>query len=497
MTTFKEIGLIRHPDRFFIDGKWVAPSSSDTIDVIAPATEEVFVTVAAAREADIDRAIASARQAFDHGPWPRMSHAERAQFLRAFAHEFERRSGDLAAAWPSETGVTYALAQHFIPSLTRIFEYYADLADTYAFTEYHQPSDGYGVGMLVREPVGVVGMIIPWNSPSHLMAVKLAPALLAGCTVIIKTSPEAPVEGLVMAEIAETIGLPAGVINVVTADRQPSEALVRNPSVDKISFTGSTAAGRHIGALCAQRLARCTLELGGKSPALVMDDADIGAVAERLAQATRVLTGQVCAALTRVIVEESRHDALVDALSASLESTNVGDPYDASTQMGPLAMRRQRDRVEEYITRGQADGALLATGGRRPAHLDRGFFIEPTVFGRVNNSAAIAQEEVFGPVICVIPARDERQMIEIANDSIFGLNAAVFTNDLSRMLNIGRQLRSGGVAQNALRVDSLIGFGGVKQSGIGREGGAEGLSAYLETKVIMLDEDPRATGGVA
>lgn len=491
MTIFKGIDLIRHPDRFLIGGEWVSPSSSDTIDVIAPATEEVFITVAAAVEADIDRAVAAAREAFDRGPWPRMSHAERADMMRALAREFERRSADLAAAWPSETGATHALAKAFLATLPGIFDYYAGLADTYPFTEYHQPSDGYGVGMLVREPVGVVGMIIPWNSPSHMITIKLAPALLAGCTVIIKTSPEAPVEGMIFAEIAEAVGLPAGVINVVTADRQSSEALVRNPSVDKISFTGSTAVGRHIGALCAQRVARCTLELGGKSPALVMNDADIEVVAETVSQATRVLTGQVCAALTRVIVEESRHDALVEALTASFQQIRVGDPYDASTDMGPLAMRRQRDRVEDFIARGQADGAVLATGGRRPSHLNRGFFIEPTVFGRVDNRATIAQDEIFGPVICVIPARDEEQMIAIANDSIFGLNAAVFTSDQSTMLRIGRKLRSGGVAQNALRVDSLIGFGGFKQSGIGREGGVEGLSAYLETKVIILDEDPR------
>jgi betaine-aldehyde dehydrogenase len=493
MKTFKTTDLIRHPDRFFIGGEWIAPSSSDTFNVIAPATEEVFLTVAAAREADIDRAVASARQAFDRGPWPRMSHRDRGEALRALAREFERRAGDIASAWPSEMGATHAVAKALTASLPASYDFYANLADTFPFTEYHQPSDGYGVGMLVREPVGVVGLIIPWNAPIALITYKLAPALLSGCTVIIKSSPEAPVAGLVIAEIAEAIGLPAGVINVVTADRQASEALVRNPGVDKISFTGSTAVGRHIGALCAQRIARCTLELGGKSPALVLDDADVSVVAEVLSQSTRLLTGQVCAALTRVIVEESKHDALVDALSASFQKIRIGDPYDAGIDMGPLAMRRQRDRVEEYIARGQADGAILATGGNRPRHLDRGFFIEPTVFGRVDNCAAIAQEEIFGPVICVIPARDDQQMIDIANDSIFGLNATVFSNDTSRIVGIGRKLRSGTVAQNAFRMDSMIGFGGFKQSGIGREGGAEGVSPYLETKVIMLDEDPRGT----
>ena len=380
------------------------------------------------------------------------------------------------------------MASAMAETLPSLYEFYASIADSFPFYEHHTPSDGYGAGLLVREPVGVVAMIVPWNASAFLASCKIAPALLAGCTMVLKSSPEAPSAGYLLAEIAEAIGLPAGVLNVVTADRAASESLVRNPDVDKVSFTGSSVAGRRIASLCGERIARYTLELGGKSAALLLDDYDVGAAAEMISQSTRVLTGQVCAALTRVIVEESKHDDFVEALSESFQKIRIGDPYDPLTDMGPLAMARQRDRVEDYITKGQAEGAILASGGRRPAHLDRGFYIEPTVFSRVDNRSTIAQEEIFGPVICVIPARGDKQMIELANDSLFGLNASVFTNDNDRAYTVGRKLRSGGVAQNAFRADPTIGFGGFKQSGMGREGGVEGLLHYLESKIMLLDQ---------
>jgi aldehyde dehydrogenase (NAD+) len=293
-----------------------------------------------------------------------------------------------------------------------------------------------------------------------------------------------------MAEIAEDIELPPGVLNVVTADREVSELLVRDHRVDKIAFTGSTAAGRKIGSICGERIARCTLELGGKSAALILDDADIGAAAAALARAECMMSGQVCSSLTRIVVPRNRHDEFADALAARFSAVQVGDPFDAATQMGPLAMERQRDRVEGYIAKGIEEGATLVTGGGRPKHLRRGYYIEPTVFANVDNKQVIAQEEIFGPVLSVIPADDDSQAIDIANDTIYGLNAAVFTPDVARAREVAAELRSGTVGHNNFRMDLGTAFGGFKQSGIGREGGREGLLPYLETKTVLLDEAP-------
>ena len=484
--------LIRHPGKFFIGGQWVAPSSDDTIDVITPSTEECFVTVAAAQDADINRAVAAARQAFDEGPWPRMSHAERAGYMRAIAEKMRERSPELTRIWTSEMGVARQLAEPWVPGISSGFDYYAGLADTFPFVERHEAlhSPGSAIGLLVHEPVGVVGAIVPWNGPLVLATYKIAPALIAGCTVVLKSSPETPGEGLVLAEIAEEVGLPAGVLNVVTAEREASETLVRHPGVDKITFTGSTAVGKRIASICGERIARCTLELGGKSAAVILDDADIEAVAEMLSQGVRVLTGQVCSSLTRYIVARERHDDLVEAVSAAFAKIKVGDPFDAATEMGPLAMRRQRERVESYIEKGKSEGATLAAGGKRPSHLNRGFFIEPTIFANVDNRMSIAQEEIFGPVVSVIPADSEEHAIALANDSVFGLNASVFTADANRAYNVARQLRAGTVGHNAFRSDLSIAFGGFKQSGIGREGGIEGLRPYLEAKTVILNAVP-------
>ena len=375
----------------------------------------------------------------------------------------------------------------------RAFDYYAGLADTFPFEEEATPEAGQ-FGLIVREPVGVVGAIIPWNAPLIMITYKVAPALLAGCTVVLKCSPEAPGEGYVLAEVARAIGLPDGVLNVVTADREVSELLVRDPRVDKITFTGSTAAGRRIGSICGERIARCTLELGGKSAAVILDDMDLATAAGTLAAFECFLAGQVCSSLTRIVVTRSRHDELVDALAQSFSQVQVGDPFDPQTQMGPLAVRRQRDRVEGYIAKGVAEGATLAAGGGRPKHLERGWFIEPTVFGNVDNSSTIAQEEIFGPVLSVIPADDEQHAIAIANDTIYGLNASVFTNDVDRARDVARQLRSGTVGHNAFRTDFTMAFGGFKQSGIGREGGTEGLHPFLETKSVILEGRPAGYG---
>ena len=491
MTTARStIAPIRCPDRLFIGGEWVKPSSAGVFSIIAPATEDIYLHVAEADEADINRAVAAARNAFDHGPWPRLSHAERAGYLRAIADGLDERAGDVAQTWPNEMGILYSIAQSFAGSMGNIYRYYAGLADTFAFEETHRPTAGGEFGLLVREPVGVVAAIIPWNAPINLIANKLAPALIAGCTVIIKASPEAPSSAYIMAEIAEAAGLPAGVINVVTADRGASEVLVSHPGVDKVSFTGSTAAGRRIAAICGDRIARYTLELGGKSAAVILDDYDVEAAAASLVGPACLMSGQVCSSLTRVVVSRGRHDAMVEALSAQFGAVTVGDPFDAAMQIGPIAMRRQRDRIEQLIAAGEKEGAQLAVGGRRPAHLNRGFFIEPTVFGNVDNHSTLAREEIFGPVVSVIPADDEAQAVEIANDTIYGLNNSVFTNDPDRAYRVARQLRSGTVGHNNFRTDFGIAFGGFKQSGVGREGGIEGLLPYLESKTVILEGRP-------
>lgn len=481
--------VIAHPDRFFIDGAWVAPSSKASFAVINPATEERWLTVAEGQAADMDHAITAARHAFDEGPWPMLTHAERAAYLHAMGTALKDRVDELANIWTSEMGVLHGISRAGVAASVDVFHYYASLADSFAFQERHKPAVGQ-VGLLVREPVGVVAAIIPWNAPFKLLAYKIAPALLAGCTVVLKPSPEAPGSAYLVAEVAEQIGLPKGVLNMVVADRDVSERLVRSPAIDKVTFTGSSAAGKRIGAICGERIARCTLELGGKSAAILCDDYDVEAVATTLAGSTPVMTGQVCASLTRVIVPAARHDALVEAMAAEFARLRVGDPFDPATQMGPLATARQRDIVESYVQAGRSDGAILATGGGRPAHLNRGFYVEPTLFAGVDNNMKIAREEIFGPVVSVIPAASEAQAIAIANDSPFGLNAAVFTNDPDRALAAARRLRSGTVGQNGMRTDFTIAFGGFKQSGIGREGGVEGLMPFLETKTIVLDGEP-------
>lgn len=482
--------LITHAGEFYIGGDWVRPSGSGTIDVVSPSTEEVFLTVAEAEEADINRAVDAARTAFDHGPWRRMSPAERGGHVRRIGEAIRARAEDAVRIWTSEMGVTMMMGLGALHIALDGYDQYAALAETFPFEERHPAKWGGQVGLLVREPVGVVGAIIPWNAPPILIAYKLAPALVAGCTVILKASPEAPASALFVAQIAEEIGLPPGVLNVVTANREVSELLVRHPQVDKITFTGSSAAGRAIGAICGSRIARCTLELGGKSAAVVFDDYDLGAVAREVSGSARIMTGQVCSSITRIIVNRARHDQLVDALAAEFGTIRVGDPFAEATDMGPLAMARQRDRVEGYIAAGVAAGAKLCCGGGRPKQLNRGFFIEPTIFGEVDNSSQIAQEEIFGPVISVIPARDEDDALAIANDTIFGLNASVFTNDIDRAYRAMRELRAGTVGHNGIRGDFSIGFGGFKQSGIGREGGKEGLMPFLEAKTMIMEGLP-------
>ncbi|REF71943.1 MULTISPECIES: aldehyde dehydrogenase [Paracoccus] len=480
---------LKHPGRFYIGGEWVEPAGTGTFDVLDCATEEVAATVARAESADMRRAVQAARAAFDQGPWPRMTPAERAPFLERLAERLEAMNDDFARIWSIESGVVYRVAQPRIGLfISGAFRQYAAMAATYPFEVEQRAQTGHR-GLRVQEPVGVTAVIIPWNGPAGLLAYKVAPALLAGCTVIVKSAPEAPCSAYLFAEICDEIGLPPGVVNILTADRAESEELVRDPGVDKITFTGSTAAGRRIASAAGERIARVTLELGGKSPAVVLDDYDIETAANTLGGFFfGYLTGQVCHSLTRIIVPRAKHDAMVEALSAVAQGIVLGDPFDAATTSGPLALARQRDTVERYVAQGLAEGARLATGGRRPSHLNRGFFFEPTVFGNVSNDMTIAREEIFGPVLGVIAVEDEAEAIRTANDTIFGLNGAVFTNDRDRALRVARQIRSGTVGHNGPRTDFSIGFGGFRQSGIGREGGPEGLAAFLESKTIVLDE---------
>ncbi|MDQ2639832.1 MAG: aldehyde dehydrogenase [Pseudomonadota bacterium] len=478
---------IQHRDRLYIGGQWVPPAQAGSITLVDPATEKSLGEVAEAREADMDRAVAAARQAFDAGPWPRMAHTERARYAAAMADALEKRHGDLARAWTLQTGGLASFAPNVTFGGTMQLRYFAGLAASYPF-ETRQPSSmGPGKTIIVREPVGVVAAIAPWNAPYGIMMQKLAPALIAGCTVIMKPSPETPLEAYIIAECAAAAGLPPGVINLVPAHREASDHLVRNPGVDKVGFTGSTAAGRRIASVCGERIARVTLELGGKSAALVLDDFPVEQAAAILAGTICTMSGQVCATLSRVIVSQQRHAALAEAIVAAMAGIRVGPPDDPESQMGPLAMRRQLERVEGYIARGIAEGATLACGGRRPPRLPKGFYFEPTLFTHVDNSMVIAQEEIFGPVISLIACRDEADAIRIANDSIYGLNGAVFTQDPDHALRVARQLRTGCVGHNGLRMDFMAPFGGFKQSGIGREGGPENFQAYTETKTILTD----------
>jgi acyl-CoA reductase-like NAD-dependent aldehyde dehydrogenase len=481
---------VAHAGKFFIGGEWVEPTTDHKIDVVEAATERLFYSVAEGEVADVGRAVAAARQAFDEGPWPHMAPSQRAEFIRAMARGLEKRVDDMVEIWPRESGIIASIVPLVLTEVPAAFDYYADLAESYPFEQEAPTSSGEGFGMIVGEPVGVVGAIIPWNTPMGLIAFKLAPALAAGCTVVIKASPEAPGAAYVVAEVAEEVGLPPGVVNVLTADREASEALVTDPRVDKIAFTGSTAVGKRIAAILSDRIGRYTLELGGKSAAVILGDMDASEVADSISGGACFVSGQICASLTRIVVPRDRHDEFVDALADRFSRIQVGNPFDLSTEMGPLATSRQRDRVEGYIEIGKTEGAKLAYGGGRPQGLDRGWFIEPTVFGNVENSSRLAQEEIFGPVLCVIAAADDEDAIRIANDSPFGLNASVFTHDADRARAVARRLRAGTVGQNGNRADFGIGFGGFKESGFGREGGLAGMLPYLENKTVVLDQKP-------
>lgn len=469
---------------FYIGGEWVAPQSDRKLELVSPVTEECFLKVPEASEKDMDRAVRAARKAFDEGPWPRMSPQERSKYILAMGKELEKRLPLLVNTWTSQVGAPHGFASYVTTHGPMIFEFYGNLAAKANFTDVRDCIGGKAA--IIREPVGVVALITPWNAPVPLTSYGLAAGLAAGCTIVSKPAPETPLEGQIFAECAEAAGLPPGVLNVVPAGREVGDYLINRPEVDKVAFTGSVAGGKRVAEVCAKRLARFTLELGGKSPAVIMDDADLSNALGAIVPFSMPFTGQVCFSLTRVLVSKKRHDEVVDAYSKAVKSIALGDPWKKETQMGPLSMKRQLDRVMGYIEKGRKEGATLVTGGGRPKDMNRGYYVEPTIFTNVEPDMTIAKEEIFGPVVSVMPYDDEEDAIRIANESTYGLSGAVFTKDAEKGLALARRIRTGNVTVNGLNLQVTVPFGGYKQSGIGRVGGPEGLEGYQEIKTVYL-----------
>jgi aldehyde dehydrogenase (NAD+) len=475
-------------DSFFIGGKWIAPTGSDTIQVVSPATQEIIGSVPDATTADIDNAVAAAREAFDLGPWPRMAPADRADIMASISAAITARMDEFATLISNENGSPYSfsiMGQVF--AATAVLDYFTGLTREYPFEETRQGM--MGPTLVRHEGVGVAAGIIPWNVPLFITMLKLAPALASGSTIVLKPAPETPLDANLLADIIAEAGVPAGVVNIVAAGREVGEHLVRHPDINKVSFTGSTVAGRKIGAICGEQLKRCTLELGGKSAAIICDDTDLATVIPGLLPAAIMNNGQACVAQTRILASRNRYAEVRDALAEAVAAYKVGDPLDPETECGPLVAERQRDRVEGYIAAGIAEGATLVVGGGRPAGLDQGWYVEPTLFADVDNSMTIAQEEIFGPVIALIPFDNEDDAVAIANDSDYGLSGSVWTDDVEKGIDIARQVRTGTYTVNGFGMDFGSPFGGFKSSGVGRELGPEGLGAFLEDKTINLPGD--------
>jgi aldehyde dehydrogenase (NAD+) len=475
-------------DAFFIDGGWAAPASGQTLQVVSPHSEQVVATVPEGTTADIDAAVAAARRAFDEGPWPRMTPQERIDVVQAFSGLYAGKLVEMAELITTEMGspTSFAnLAQSPAPWMQ--IEAFLAIARELAWEETRPGA--LGMPVLVRhEPVGVVAAIPPWNVPQFTIMSKVVPALLAGCTVVVKPAPETPLDGYLMAELLAEAGVPAGVVNIVAGGREVGEHLVAHPGVDKVAFTGSTAAGRRIAAVCGEQLKRVSLELGGKSAAIVLDDADLDVAMEGLKFTALMNSGQACVAQTRILASHANYGAVVDALAETVSAMQVGDPADPATEIGPMVARRQQERVEKYIALGQEEGARLVVGGNgMPDGLAHGWYVRPTVFADVDNRMRIAQEEIFGPVLSVIAYDDVDDAVRIANDSEYGLAGTVWTADQAAGLDVARRVRAGTYGVNTYTMDFAAPFGGFKASGLGREFGPEGLAQYTELKSVYLE----------
>ncbi|MEU6186350.1 aldehyde dehydrogenase [Nocardia sp. NPDC047038] len=474
-----------HYDSLFIGGRWTAPATAERIQVISPATVEPVGSVPAVSRADVDAAVAAARHAFDHGPWPATPPKERAEVLTRAARLIEQRSADLLAALTAEVGAPQMIAMTLnqLPAVAAL-DAYAALAESFPWSETRV--GGFGTTRVTREPRGVVAAVTAWNVPLFLAVNKLAPALLAGCTIVLKPAPLTPLTANLVADIFTEAGLPEGVLSVLPAEPDAAEYLVSHPGVDKVTFTGSTAVGRKIGAIATGQLKSVSLELGGKSAAILLPDMDVAANIPVLAFSGLMNSGQGCVAQTRILAPRSRYDEILDALVEHVKTMKVGDPNDPSVQLGPLISERQRDRVEGYIAKGKAEGARLVLGGGRPEGLDRGWFVEPTIFADVDNKSTIAQEEIFGPVLSVIPYETEDEAVAIANDSVYGLAGSVWTTDIEHGAEIAARVRTGTFAINWYAFDPSSPFGGYKASGLGRENGPEGLDSFCEQKSLLM-----------
>ncbi|MDP3711019.1 MAG: aldehyde dehydrogenase [Mycobacteriales bacterium] len=483
---------MQNREHIWIDGHFQAPSGTGTIDVISPHTEQVIATVPDGTTADIDKAVDAARRAFD-GEWSGTTPKERGAYLSAISAAILGRMNEFAKTIAEEMGSPYSWGQlGQVLSSTMVFDYYAGLAETFHFEEVR--NGVMGPALVRREPVGVAAAIVPWNVPLFTTALKLAPAILAGCTVVLKPAPETPLDAYLLAEVLEEVGLPKGVVNIVVAGREVGEHLVRHPGIDKIGFTGSTAAGRAIGAIAGEQLKRVTLELGGKSAAIVMDDADLSTAVPAILGSGFMNNGQACVAQTRVLAPRDRYSEVVEALVEHTRNEVVGDPLDPTTTIGPLVTARQRDRVEGYIATAQKQGGKVAVGGGRPGEQGTGWYVEPTIVVDVEPGHTIAQEEVFGPVVSVIAYDTPADALRIANDSEYGLSGTVFTADVAAGIDVARKVRTGTYTVNSFSLEFAAPFGGYKSSGIGRELGPEGLSAYLESKSISLPHGTEVPG---
>jgi acyl-CoA reductase-like NAD-dependent aldehyde dehydrogenase len=470
----------------FIGGAWVPPASGAHADVISPSTEQAVGSVPLATSADIDRAVAAAREAFDRGPWPRMTPGERADVLARAAQCLRKREAEIAGVTVDEMGCAVSAAPQAQTAMTAaLFDYYAELARTFEFER--TVAAGARAGLVTQEPAGVVAVIVPWNAPVTLACWKAAPALAAGCPVVVKPAPEAPLSNFLLAEALAEAGVPDGVVSVIPGGREAGERLVTHPGTDKVAFTGSTAAGKRIMSLCGAQVKRVSLELGGKSAVIMADDAPVAEVIPAIVRAGMHLSGQVCGAHTRVLIPRSRYGAAAAAAAAAAAHVVVGDPHDPATMVGPLVAERQRARVEGYVKLAVDAGASVAAGGARPAGLPRGWYVAPTILAGVDNSMRVAREEIFGPVLCLIPYDGDDEAVAIANDSPYGLAGGVWSADPSRALGIARRLRTGSVAVNGSYPPfPRVPFGGFKESGLGRELGPEGLASFLEPRSIGL-----------